>query len=247
MSQPLSAWQLCTGACNNQTRLRGKCDASANSGFPATSTSTTMPSKTANGAAPTSRSARRKSAAPESTAAPKTNGTKRAAPDTGSDAENSKPAKRGKRAESPEPPKRPRGRPPKHPKGSGITSSKSAPALSGASKQASTVQINEIPQPEEHVRPARQVFMFGTGDMGQFGLGTDLLGEIARPRLHVWFEESVKSGALGDGPGAGVEKIAAGGMHTLSLDELGRVSPFSQWFGNFFLTWIASGLVLGSQ
>ncbi|KAF8527766.1 regulator of chromosome condensation 1/beta-lactamase-inhibitor protein II [Gautieria morchelliformis] len=68
----------------------------------------------------------------------------------------------------------------------------------------------------------RLCFVFGTGDFGQFGLGTETLGEISRPRLHAWFETAAKGDILGS-EGAGVEKICAGGMHTLAIDEAGKV------------------------
>ncbi len=83
--------------------------------------------------------------------------------------------------------------------------------------------LNPLPGIPEHTYPAKQLFVFGTGDMGQFGLGTDMLGEIKRPRLHAWFEEQVVAGTLGERPGAGLEAVAVGGMHNLVVDELGRV------------------------
>ncbi|TDL26079.1 RCC1/BLIP-II [Rickenella mellea] len=82
--------------------------------------------------------------------------------------------------------------------------------------------MNAVPLPAAHPRPPRQVFVFGTGDMGQFGLGTLVLDEIPQPRLHSWFESAAESGILG-GPGAGVERICTGGMHTLVVDEQGYV------------------------
>lgn len=66
----------------------------------------------------------------------------------------------------------------------------------------------------------RQLFVFGNGDMGQHGLGTDVIDEIKRPRKHVWVDEKNTSGALGVG---GFEQIAAGGMHTLAVDGNGRL------------------------
>ncbi len=84
----------------------------------------------------------------------------------------------------------------------------------------------------------------GNGDMGQFGLGADTvsspaqhtaialnfltvsqLGDIARPRLHTWFEEAVEGGKLG-GVEAGLEVVCAGGMHSLVIDEAGKVCSF---------------------
>lgn len=71
-------------------------------------------------------------------------------------------------------------------------------------------------------------FVFGNGDMGQHGLGVDVLGEIKRPRSHKWFEEHVglakKGEEGGEGWKDGVKQIVAGGMHTLAIDGLGRVS-----------------------
>ncbi|KAG8898922.1 hypothetical protein FRB99_007062 [Tulasnella sp. 403] len=83
--------------------------------------------------------------------------------------------------------------------------------------------LNPLPGIPAPLRPARQLFVFGTGDMGQFGLGTDVLGEIKRPRLHAWFDEAVKDGKLGSEAGAGIEHVAVGGMHNLVVDEAGRV------------------------
>lgn len=81
--------------------------------------------------------------------------------------------------------------------------------------------------------------------MGQFGLGPDELDEIARPKLHSWcwppdiygwptaerfvcrFEEQIEEGKLsrdGRGGSGGLETVACGGMHTLAIDEGGRVS-----------------------
>jgi regulator of chromosome condensation len=68
---------------------------------------------------------------------------------------------------------------------------------------------------------ANELFVFGNGDMGQHGLGTDAIDEIKRPRLHVWVAEKNRSETLGKG---GIESIAAGGMHTLAIDSTGRVS-----------------------
>ncbi|KDQ13965.1 hypothetical protein BOTBODRAFT_110732 [Botryobasidium botryosum FD-172 SS1] len=84
--------------------------------------------------------------------------------------------------------------------------------------------FNPLPTLPAHTRPPLQLFIFGNGDSGQFGLGTDaaMMGEFARPRLHTWFDEAIKEGKLGE-EGAGVESVAAGGMHTLVIDEAGKV------------------------
>ncbi|QRV82740.1 RCC1/BLIP-II protein [Ceratobasidium sp. AG-Ba] len=70
--------------------------------------------------------------------------------------------------------------------------------------------FNPLPAVRAPKRPAAQVFVFGNGDMGQFGLGTDTLGDISRPRLHSWFKDAIEAGVLGRG------------MHTLAVDELGK-------------------------
>lgn len=67
----------------------------------------------------------------------------------------------------------------------------------------------------------RQMFVFGNGDMGQHGLGTDVIDEIKRPRLHAWVASKNAEEKLGAG---GLEMIAAGGMHTLAIDSTGKVS-----------------------
>jgi hypothetical protein len=68
---------------------------------------------------------------------------------------------------------------------------------------------------------AREMFVFGNGDMGQHGLGTEALDEIKRPRRHAWVAKAIEDGKLGKG---GLEMIAAGGMHSLAIDSMGRVS-----------------------
>lgn len=78
--------------------------------------------------------------------------------------------------------------------------------------------------------------------MGQLGQGPDELGDIQRPKIHSWyafsfpqisymliyrFEEQIEDGKLsrdGEEGSGGLEAIAAGGMHTLTIDEGGRVS-----------------------
>jgi regulator of chromosome condensation len=116
---------------------------------------------------------------------------------------------------------RKRGRPPKSPRATADGTAKETVALNLA-RGSRTKAINELQQPASHPRPARLCFVFGTGDFGQFGLGTETLGEISRPRLHAWFAAAAKGDILGS-QGAGVEKICAGGMHTLAVDEAGKV------------------------
>ncbi|WRT68651.1 uncharacterized protein IL334_005630 [Kwoniella shivajii] len=86
--------------------------------------------------------------------------------------------------------------------------------------------VNPLPQIPPVASPHNALFIWGTGDMGQFGLGPDELDEIPRPKLHSWFEDEVEDGKLSrdgaEGSG-GLESVACGGMHTLAIDEAGRV------------------------
>ncbi|WWC93347.1 hypothetical protein V866_000181 [Kwoniella sp. B9012] len=85
---------------------------------------------------------------------------------------------------------------------------------------------NELPTIPPIASPHNALFIWGTGDMGQFGLGPDELDEIARPKLHSWFEEEIEDGKLsrdGKEGSGGLEAVACGGMHTLAIDEAGRV------------------------
>ena len=83
--------------------------------------------------------------------------------------------------------------------------------------------FNPIPTAPDHTRPASQIFAWGAGNFGQFGMGPDFLGEFGRPKKNAWIEEQIEDGAFG-GEGAGLEAVAAGGLHTLLIDEKGTVS-----------------------
>ena len=84
------------------------------------------------------------------------------------------------------------------------------------------VYLNALPTPPEHLRPANQIFVWGAGNFGQFGMGPDHLGEFDKPRKNPWIDEKIGSGVFG-GEGAGLEAIAAGGLHTMFIDEKGTV------------------------
>ncbi|KAG8949789.1 hypothetical protein FRC04_008329 [Tulasnella sp. 424] len=108
----------------------------------------------------------------------------------------------------------------------GLTPSTSKTSLKNKEPRVPKVQpppLNALPGIPPVVRPARQLFVFGTGNFGQFGLGTDEIGEIKRPKAHSWFNEQMEEGKLGSEPGAGLEMVVAGGMHNLAIDEAGRV------------------------
>ncbi|GAA5903891.1 hypothetical protein JCM6882_001341 [Rhodosporidiobolus microsporus] len=74
--------------------------------------------------------------------------------------------------------------------------------------------------PAADVAP-RAVFIFGTGDMGQLGLGTDMLDEIKRPRRHAAFQSKID--AEEEGWKKGPADLMAGGMHSLVIDSEGKV------------------------
>jgi regulator of chromosome condensation len=95
--------------------------------------------------------------------------------------------------------------------------------LAEETKPTSKPPFNPLPVPPPHLRPAKHLFIFGNGDNNQFGLGSDTYGEIARPKLHSWVEGAVKEAKLG-AASAGIESISAGGMHTLMIDEEGKVT-----------------------
>ncbi|GAA6033958.1 hypothetical protein JCM8097_000428 [Rhodosporidiobolus ruineniae] len=78
--------------------------------------------------------------------------------------------------------------------------------------------VAALPAPE--VAP-RALFIFGTGDMGQFGLGVEVLDEIKRPRRHAAFQKKIDEGE--EGWNGGVADIICGGMHTLAVDGEGKV------------------------
>jgi regulator of chromosome condensation len=83
--------------------------------------------------------------------------------------------------------------------------------------------INALPVPPAHERPGAILFFWGAGNFGQFGMGPNVLGEYGKPKKNTWVENGVEEGLFGD-EGAGIEAVVAGGLHTIFLDETGRVS-----------------------
>lgn len=81
-----------------------------------------------------------------------------------------------------------------------------------------------LPVPQDESEKPRSLLVVGTGDTGQFGLGMDTLGTISRPRLHATIHNLVENGSMGPN---GIEKVAAGGMHSLVLDSNGKVRSIS--------------------
>ncbi|KAH9948928.1 RCC1/BLIP-II [Amylocystis lapponica] len=100
-----------------------------------------------------------------------------------------------------------------------------APTAAPAQRKASanTAQlINDLPVPPEHLRPGLLLFCWGDGGSGQLGLAPDFTAQLNKTRRNKFVEEKMEEGAFG-GPGAGLETIAAGGLHTLLVDENGTV------------------------
>lgn len=102
--------------------------------------------------------------------------------------------------------------------------------------------FNPLPTPPEHVRPAPRLFVWGTGNFGQFGMGPDRLAEFEKPQRNMWVEEKIKEGVFGE-PEAGLESVAAGGMYTLFIDEKGTVCSVGTSYMNTANMLIRSGHV----
>ncbi|KAF7301914.1 hypothetical protein MIND_00757400 [Mycena indigotica] len=82
--------------------------------------------------------------------------------------------------------------------------------------------FNPLPAPPPKKRPGLQVFVWGAGNFGQFGMGPDVTDEVDKPKKHTWCEEQMEEDTFGEDY-AGIETIAAGGMHTVFVDEKGTV------------------------
>ncbi|KAI0346830.1 RCC1/BLIP-II [Trametopsis cervina] len=67
-----------------------------------------------------------------------------------------------------------------------------------------------------------QVFVWGAGNAGQFGMGTEHTGEFKRPRKNTAIEEMIKAGKFGK-KGLGFVALAAGGMSSLFVDYNGTI------------------------
>ena len=83
--------------------------------------------------------------------------------------------------------------------------------------------FNALPVPPAKQRPGLLPFAWGAGNFGQFGMGPDILGELSKPKRNAWAEEQVEKDVFGEDKG-GMESVAAGGLHTVFIDERGAVS-----------------------
>ncbi|KAI0042291.1 RCC1/BLIP-II [Auriscalpium vulgare] len=98
-----------------------------------------------------------------------------------------------------------------------------APAPLRAHKSKIITPFIPLPAFPEPLRPAGQIFVWGTGNFGQFGMGPNLLDEFATPRRNTWVEDKIAEGVFGTESGAGVVAVAAGGMHSMFVDENGKI------------------------
>ena len=99
------------------------------------------------------------------------------------------------------------------------------PQLKKQRKAASETEppINAIPEFPSKMVPPAQIFVWGTGNFGQFGMGPSYLDELSKPTRNTWVEEKIAQGVFGSGPGSGIVGVAAGGLHSLFIDENGTV------------------------
>ncbi|KAI0748365.1 RCC1/BLIP-II [Daedaleopsis nitida] len=80
--------------------------------------------------------------------------------------------------------------------------------------------INPLLALPQHDRPPLQLFTWGSGEMSQ--LAVDYNQEINKPRKNAFVASHIEEGTFG-GDEAGLESIAAGGLHTLLVDEQGTI------------------------
>lgn len=82
--------------------------------------------------------------------------------------------------------------------------------------------FNPLPQAPPRQRPGLQLFIWGAGNFGQFGMGPDFLDEVTKPKRNTWMEQQMQKGKFGE-PGSGFESAVAGGTHSVFVDEKGTV------------------------
>ncbi|KAI0309756.1 regulator of chromosome condensation 1/beta-lactamase-inhibitor protein II [Amylostereum chailletii] len=97
----------------------------------------------------------------------------------------------------------------------GVAKPKSPPAL-----------VNSIPAPPAHLRPSLKLFGWASNEFGQLGVVEAVTDngppERRKPMRNMWVESKIEEGLFGE-DGAGLETVAAGGMHTLFVDEKGTI------------------------
>ncbi|KAI0089086.1 regulator of chromosome condensation 1/beta-lactamase-inhibitor protein II [Irpex rosettiformis] len=68
-----------------------------------------------------------------------------------------------------------------------------------------------------------QLFVWGAGNAGQFGMGVDRTGELSKPTKNTIVEEMMETGKLGEDLSTSFVALAAGGMSSLFIDATGTV------------------------
>lgn len=157
--------------------------------------------------------------------------TKRAASPEHQDPPPAKRSRSGSQPSENDPPAPPAGRKPRSKIAASETATKKPRKLSPVRENApvqafNQLQLkpyfNELSVPPLKQRPGLLPFAWGTGNFGQFGMGPEVLGELPKPRRNTWAEEQMEDDAFGDN-NAGMEFVAAGGLHTVFIDEKGTV------------------------
>ena len=70
--------------------------------------------------------------------------------------------------------------------------------------------FNTVPSFPVKMDPPAQIFVWGTGKFGQFGMGPSYLDEVSKPTRNTWVEEKMAQGVFGSGPGSGIVGVAVG-------------------------------------
>lgn len=93
-------------------------------------------------------------------------------------------------------------------------------------KKTFNAHFNALPSAPESSRPPLELFVWGTGGAGEFGVGR--AADFETPHRNEVVHRMIQQDKFGDvGAQAGLQTIAAGGMHTLFIDEKGAVSRSS--------------------
>ncbi|KAI0301584.1 regulator of chromosome condensation 1/beta-lactamase-inhibitor protein II [Multifurca ochricompacta] len=82
--------------------------------------------------------------------------------------------------------------------------------------------INIIPTFPTKMDPPAQIFVWGTGNFGQFGMGPSYLDELSKPTRNTWVEEKIAHGVFGTGPGSGIVRVWSCGVNDDAA--LGRIT-----------------------
>lgn len=82
--------------------------------------------------------------------------------------------------------------------------------------------FNPIPLLPSFEGSQPQLFVWGAGNHGQFGMGVEILREFSRPQKNTLVEDMMNTGQLGL-KGLGFVAAVAGGMSSLFIDSKGTV------------------------